>query len=92
MAVGDDAVAAGFALVPETGTELAKVRWGAQEINRTRDFVAQVKNLIAATWPVARGGTGGTTAAEARANLGITSGTDAPSGGVPGDIYFKIVT
>lgn len=91
MAVGDDAAAAGFALVPSTGTELAKVRYGAQEINRTRDFVAQVKNMILATWPIARGGTGATTKAQARANLGITSGTADPTGGDAGDLYFKVI-
>lgn len=40
MAVGDDATAAGYPLVPGTGEE-GKVRWGAREINRTRDFLAQ---------------------------------------------------
>lgn len=45
MPIGDDAVAAGFPLVPGTG-DGAQVRLGAQEINRTRDFVAQVKALI----------------------------------------------
>lgn len=42
MAIGDDATAAGYPLVPNTGEE-GRVRWGAREINRTRDFVAQVK-------------------------------------------------
>lgn len=92
MAVGDDATAAGYALVPNTGTG-AEVRNGALEINRTRDFVAQVKALILTTWPISKGGTGATTAAAARTNLGIpgqiTYGTAAPSGGSPGDIYFK---
>jgi hypothetical protein len=90
MAVGDDAVEAGFALVPDTGEE-GKVKWGAREINRTRDYAAQVKELILATWPVLKGGTGATTKAGARTNLGITSGTTNPSGGVDGDVYFKIV-
>ena|ERR1700741_4876551 len=45
MPVGDLASAAGFPLVPDTGEE-GRVRWGAREINRTRDFVAQVKALI----------------------------------------------
>jgi len=39
MPIGDDALAAGYPLVPETGEE-GRVRWGAREINRTRDFVA----------------------------------------------------
>lgn len=78
MAVGDGATAAGFPLVPDTGEE-GRVRWGAREINRTRDFVAQVKALI----PVGK--------AAYRTAAGITSGTASPSGGNDGDIYFKIV-
>jgi hypothetical protein len=80
MAVGDAAVAAGFTVVPDTGGDEARVRWGAREINRTRDFLAAVKALI----PV--GKTAYRTAA------GISSGTANPSGGVDGDIYFKIVS
>lgn len=45
MAVGDDATLAGYPLVPNTGAG-AEVKYGAREINRTRDFVAQVKALI----------------------------------------------
>ncbi len=78
MAVGDDASTAGFPLVPDSGEE-GRVRWGARELNRTRDFVAQVRALI----PV---GTAGY-----RAAAGITSGTANPSGGNDGDVYFKIV-
>jgi len=78
MAIGDDAEAAGFPLVPDTGEE-GRVRWGARELNRTRDFIAQVKALI----PVGR--------AAFRTASGITSGTGDPSGGSDGDIYFKIV-
>lgn len=78
MAVGDNAKAAGFGTVPETGEE-GRVRWGAREINRTRDFIAQVKALIPVGKPAFR------TAA------GITSGTANPSGGADGDIYFKII-
>lgn len=95
MAVGDDAAAAGYPLVPQTGSG-AQVRDGWQEIDRTRDFVAQVKALILSTWPVSRGGTGATTASNARVNLGISSGTGAASdsvgGNVDGNIYFKIIT
>lgn len=95
MAVGDDAAAAGYPLVPDTGEE-GKVRYGGRELNRTRDFVAQVKALILSTWPINKGGTGATTVAGARTNLGISSGTadpsDAVGGAADGNIYFKIVT
>lgn len=92
MAIGDDAAAAGFPLVPNTGEE-GKVRYGAREINRTRDFVAQIKDLILATWPVNRGGTGSTTKSGARTNLGFTSSTAVPSNatGADGDVHFKTV-
>jgi len=77
MAVGDDATADGYPLVPNTG-DLGKVKLGAQEINRTRDLVAQVKNLI----PVGH--------AAYQAAAGITSGTTAPDNavGADGDIYL----
>lgn len=92
MAVGDQAVAAGFPIVPNTGEE-GRVRWGAQEINRTRDFVAQIKALIPAVWSVAAGGTGVTTIAALRAALGLTGthtiSTSNPSGGNDGDVWFK---
>jgi hypothetical protein len=77
MAIGDDAAAAGFALV-DSSTDLVKD--GAQEINRTRDYVAQTKALI----PVG--------AAGYRTAAGISSGTADPSGGANGDIYFKILS
>lgn len=76
MPIGDDAVAAGFPLVPDTGEE-GRVRWGAREINRTRDEVAQTKSGI----PVGK--------ANFRTASGISSGTAAPSGGSDGDIYFR---
>lgn len=78
MAIGDAAAAAGFPLVPGTGTE-GKVRLGAQEINRTRDEVAGVKGTI----PVGKAGF--------RTASGISSGTGDPTGGNDGDIYFKII-
>lgn len=79
MAVGDDASAAGYALVPDSGSDDARVRWGAREINRTRDFIAQVRALI----PVGK--------AAYRSSAGISSGTATPSGGNDGDVYFQIV-
>jgi len=78
MAVGEDATAAGFPLVPDTGEE-GRVRWGAREINRTRDFVGQIRALI----PTGKAGY--------RTAAGITSGTAAASGGDNGDIYLKVV-
>jgi hypothetical protein len=78
MAIGDDAAAAGLPLVPETGDE-GKVRYGAREINRTRDEVAQTRNAIPVGKPAYR------------AAAGISSGTADPSGGNDGDIYFKII-
>jgi len=90
MAIGDDAAAAGYPLVPNTGEE-GKVRYGAREINRTRDLIANVKDLILSIWPVSRGGTGSSTKSGARTNLGITSSTSKPSDatGSNGDIHFK---
>ncbi len=41
--------------------------------------------------PVSQGGTGGANKVNARANLGFTSGTAAPSGGADGDWYAMIV-
>lgn len=79
MAIGDAAAAAGYALVPDTGDE-GKVRLGAQEINRTRDYIAGVK----ATVPVGKPGF--------RTAAGISSGTADPTGGNDGDIYFKIIS
>ena len=91
MAIGDDATNAGYPLVPGTGSEDAKVRYGAREINRTRDLIAQVKALLQAVWPIEKGGTGGTTKLSAKTNLGITYGTLNPVGGTEGDIYLKII-
>lgn len=78
MAVGDDALTAGYPIVPDTGEE-GRVRWGGREINRTRDFIALVRNMI----PVGK--------SAYRAAAGITSGTGEPTGGNDGDIYFKIL-
>jgi len=78
MAIGDDALAAGFSLVPDTGPD-GLVKDGAKEINRTRDYVAQTKSAI----PVGK--------AAYRTATGISSGTADPAGGADGDIYFKII-
>jgi hypothetical protein len=78
MAVGDDAKAAGYPLVPGTGDD-GLVRYGARELNRTRDFVAALKNLI----PKNKG--------EYRGSAGISSGYTDPTQGDEGDIYFKII-
>ena len=78
MAVGDDATKAGFTVVPDEGEE-GRVRWGARDINRTRDFIAQVLAKI----PVGKAGY--------RSAAGISSGTAQPTGGNDGDIYFKIL-
>lgn len=78
MAIGDAAQAAGFPLVPDTGEE-GRVRYGAREINRTRDEVAQTLVQI----PVGK--------AAYRSASGITSGTALPTGGNDGDIYFQII-
>ena len=90
MAIGDKAAAVNYELVPDAG-ENGRVRWGAREINRTRDYIAQTRAMIMSVWSIAKGGTGGTTKAEARQNLGIKSGTGVPTGGEDGDIYFKII-
>lgn len=78
MAIGDAAAAAGYALVPDSGEE-GKVKWGAREINRTRDYIAALKALIPGN------------KASFRSSAGISSGTAEPAGGTDGDIYFKIL-
>ena len=78
MAIGDQAEAAGYPLVPDSGEE-GKVKWGSREFNRTRDFIAQLKALI----PVSK--------TSVRTSAGISSGTAEPTGGMDGDIYFKIL-
>lgn len=72
MAVGDDATSKGLPLVPDSGEE-GRVRWGAREINRTRDFVAQVMNLI----PVGKAGY--------RAAAGLSIGNTVPPNNVGDD-------
>ena len=65
MATGDDAAAAGMDLV--SGSALANTI--DDELNKTRDYIAQ---RTSAETPVSKGGTGATTAAAARASLGVT--------------------
>lgn len=84
MTVGGDATAAGYPLVPNTGED-GKVRFGAREINRTRDIAAQLKSQISSVdsqVPKSK--------ILARDKAGIRSGTAAPTGGTDGDIYFQI--
>lgn len=78
MAVGDQAQAAGYSVVPDTGAE-GLVKYGAREINRTRDYIAALKALI----PSGK--------AAYRTAVGISAGWASPSGGNDGDIYFKYV-
>lgn len=78
MAIGDDAKLAGFPLVPDTGEE-GRVRWGARELNRTRDYIGVVKKLL----PVGK--------SNFRSSAGISSGSSDPTGGADGDIYFKTI-
>lgn len=85
MAVGDKADGAGYPLVPNEGTD-GRVRFGAREINRTRDFVAEVKEDVEdvrSDVPSSK--------SQFRIRSGITSGTAAPSGGANGDIYLRIM-
>lgn len=76
MAIGDDAVAKGMPLVPETGSVDALVRYGARELNRTRDFIANTRDLIPTAGQL--GLTGVHTISSAN-----------PSGGSDGDVWFK---
>jgi hypothetical protein len=64
MAVGDAAAAAGMSLV--AGSVAANTI--DTELNRTRDYIADRTNAVT---PVAKGGTGSSTAAGARTNLGV---------------------
>lgn len=90
MAVGDDAAAAGYPLV--SGSDELQLVY--VEVNRTRDFVAQVLGLIQAVWSTSHGGTGASDIAVAKVNLGFAYGSDAPSdtngGAVDGNVYFRI--
>lgn len=91
MAVGDDALARGFPIVPDSGAEESKVGQGFNEINRTRDFAAQTKKAISEVWPISRGGTGANNRKDAKTNLGIhVSGSMPQAGsGTQDDIWLK---
>lgn len=65
MATGDDAIAAGMDVL-DPATDLVKD--GADEINKTRDYLAQRTSDVT---PVAEGGTGATTAPAARTALDV---------------------
>lgn len=71
MANGDAAVAAGMDKVLGT----ADRRLGYDEINKTRDYIAP----LLGTRQVDKGGTGATTAAGARTNLGVPDATAVPT-------------
>lgn len=73
MANGDAAVAAGMEVVPGT----ADRRMGYDEINKTRDYIAARTSTVT---PIAKGGTGATTAPAARTALGVPSTSDLTNG------------
>lgn len=77
--VGDATVAKGWHQVPETGSPAAYASLGAQEIMRTRDYIAGVDDKIPLGKPAFR------------AASGISSGTADPSGGNNGDLYVKLI-
>jgi hypothetical protein len=74
MATGDDALAAGMDVV-DPSTDLVKD--GGEEINKTRDYLAQ---RTAAVTPIANGGTGVTNAAAALIALGAVPVADVYPG------------
>lgn len=80
MALGDDAQAAGYPLVPGSGEE-GKIKYGAREINRTRDFVGQLSQLIPKNVDGFRNG----------AKLKIIYADPAPADGADGDIVFRVL-
>lgn len=80
MAVGDSAKAQNYPLVPDTGEE-GKRKWGAREINRTRDMVADVAKTI----PVGMGGL------RSAAKISYGNGVPANTDGVDGEIWFQII-
>lgn len=83
MALGDNALAAGWTIV---NPNVDLVKDGADEITETRDNAAEVK---LETRPINRGGTGATTAVQALRNLGIYVQATDP-GHANGRIWIKI--
>ena len=89
MANGDAAAAAGYDVV----SQLADKRLGYDEINKTRDYLANLKtggvaaSALVGNVPVNKGGTGAADAATARANLAITAiNVPSSSGNVQADL------
>lgn len=80
MAIGDSAKAQNYPLVPDTGEE-GKRKWGAREINRTRDMVADVAKTV----PVGMGGY------RSAAKISYGNGVPANTDGVDGEIWFQII-
>lgn len=80
-AIGDDAIIAGYGIVPDTGED-GKVKYGAREINRTRDYIARTK-LIVDALPQ--------NTSDYQTAVGIRYGSGVPSNstGNNGDIYFR---
>lgn len=105
MAIGDDAAAAGMALVDGATTDANTID---TELNRTRDYIALGKlkdgalapAKIAGTVPISKGGTGQATVAAARNAFGLgNTGGPVPiaNGGTGGTTvveaagYLKVV-
>lgn len=80
MALGDDAKAAGYPLVPGSGEE-GRIKYGAREINRTRDFIAQVLALVPKNRDDLRG----------KAQMTIVYSDPGPQDGVDGEIVFRVI-
>ena len=75
MAIGDDASAAGMDLVSGS----APANTAADEINKTRDYIAQ-RTSVEEIQPIELGGTGATDAAGALLNLGAASAAALTAG------------
>ncbi|WP_313539852.1 tail fiber domain-containing protein [Leifsonia aquatica] len=73
MATGDDAAAAGMDVM--TGYE--DRRFGYVELNKTRDYIAQRTSAVT---PIAKGGTGATSAVDARTALDVPSNAALTTG------------